>query len=262
MPEGVPLPVTRLERLRALLARGGVRLLLIELLIVFLGVYGAFALQSYSEQREIDAEREKVLVGIKEDLEYFRIFFPGFTARQLIEERQSLIDEDSYRDYSDWRFLQPQYDYTAIEYALNAGVDVVDYELNAGLAGLYQELQKLRHAEELITELAMAYQPISEDDLDEPNVRMAHLANFHGFVLLNDRARDRAEIMERISQLSEEVLEGVDARFAPETLREIELQLIRKRLEDVPDGERAIYIRLIGEAFPDLTEAEILQAIR
>lgn len=61
--------MSRLERIRALLSRGGVRLHLIELLIVFLGVYGAFALQSYSQQR------------------------------------QALIDEESYRDYSDWRFL-------------------------------------------------------------------------------------------------------------------------------------------------------------
>ena len=88
-------------------------------------------------------------------------------------------------------------------------MDVVDYELNAGLAELYQELQKLRHAEELMTELAMAYQPISPDDL-----------------------------------------------------REIELQLIRTRLENVPEQGRETYVRLIAEAFPHLTEAEIREAIR
>lgn len=254
--------MSRVERFRSVLSRGGVRLLLLELLIVFLGVYGAFALQSFSEDRKLDAERQRVLVGIKQDLEFFRVFFPGFTGRDVIEERRSLIAEGRYRDYSDWRFLQPQYDYTAIEYALGTGADVVDYELNEGLAGIYLELRKLRHAEDLMTTLAMSYRPIPEGAGDDPEIRLARSANFQGFVLMNDRARDRAEIMMRVAQLSAEVVAEVNRRFTPGELREVELQLLRARLADLPVERRAFYFDMLDEAFPNLSRSDIEDAAR
>ncbi len=254
--------MTRLERAREFFARQGVRFLLLELVIVFLGVYGAFMLQSWSEDRLLDAEREKVLVGVKEDLEYFRVIFPGFTSREIVEERRALIEEGRYRDYSDWRFLQPQYDYTAIEYALEAGADIVDYELNSGLAELYQELQKLRYTEDLITRLAMDYRAIPAGSLDDPVVRMAHENNFLGFRRLNDRARDRVVIMDRISEISTRLLPGIDAAFRAGQLREIELELIRKRIESQPEAEREFYLGLISEYFPDISPEEIRDALR
>lgn len=254
--------MSRLQRLGVTLRGDRVQLLVIELLVVFLGVYGAFALQDYSERRKLDAERRKVLVGVKEDLEYFRIFFPGFTARDLIVERAQLVAEGRYRDYSDWRFLQPQYDYTALEYALDAGVGVVDYELNSGLAGIYQELQKLRHAEELMTRLAMAYRPIPPNAPPEPEIQLAHEANLNGFALLNQRAEDRAEIMDRVARLSAEVLEDVDRRFAPGTLRQVELELIRERLDGMPEGQRETYVQLISDAFPHLAIEDIEGRVR
>lgn len=254
--------MTRLQRARELFARQGVRFLLLELVIVFLGVYGAFALQSWSERRAIAAERDKVLIGVKEDLEYFRIFFPGFTARDVVEERRAMIAEGTYRDYSDWRFIQPQYDYTAIEYALGANVNIVDYELNAGLAEIYKELQKLRHAEELITEIAMDYRAVPGDALDDPGVRMAHQTNFLRFRLLNERARDRADIMDRIAERSAQLLPEIDRGFSARELKAIELQIIRERIEAVPEDAREYYLGLIGEYFPDLTQEEIRDAVR
>lgn len=105
---------------------------------------------------------------------------------------------------------------------------------------------------------SLSFTPVLAPD---PEPGSPSRANFQGFVLLNDRARDRAELLERVTALSEKVLEEVDGPFSPAALREIELQLIRERLEDVPEEERATYTRLIGRAFPDLTEAEILEAI-
>ena len=254
--------MTRPQRIRQFLSRKGFRLLLLELVIVFLGVYGAFALQSWSEGRAIRAERERVLISLKEELEYFRIFFPGFTARDLIEERQTMVAEGTYRPYSDWRFLQPQYDYTAIEYALAAGVDVVDYELHAGLSAVYVELRKLRHVEELITEIAMGYRPTPSDDADNPVIRMAQLANLQGFQLLNDRARDRADILDRTAALSAEVLPLINRAFGPERLKQIELELIRKRLAGESGEALEVYLELLTRYFPELTEEEIRGAVQ
>ena len=93
-----------------LLSRRGVKFLAVEFIIIFLGVYLAFLFQNYSEQRKIDIEKEKILIGLKENLEYFRIFFPGFAnnAQGNIDRWNSLIDDSNYVDFSNWRFIQPQ----------------------------------------------------------------------------------------------------------------------------------------------------------
>lgn len=55
------------------------RFLLIELLMIFIGVYLAFLFQNYSEQKKIDKERDKVLISLKLELENFRTTFPRFS---------------------------------------------------------------------------------------------------------------------------------------------------------------------------------------
>ena len=67
--------------------------LLLELLIVFVGVYLAFLFQSYAEQAKIDKEKEKVLVSLKLELEEFRTSFPRFAEYQegMVNEWDSLF---------------------------------------------------------------------------------------------------------------------------------------------------------------------------
>jgi hypothetical protein len=109
--------MSRLQKAFTAMSGRTVRFFLLEFLIVFLGVYLAFLFQEYGEDRDLAVEREKILVGLKEDLEYFRIFFPTFAASMegSIREWEGLIEQGSYRDFSSWRFIQPQYDYTGVE---------------------------------------------------------------------------------------------------------------------------------------------------
>lgn len=135
--------MSRLEKAFKIFTKQGVKFLLLELVVVFLGVYLAFLFQSYSEQRKIDAETQKVLIGLKEDLEYFRIYFPDYAGSSQVEEWRELLINEKYSNFSTWRFIQPQYDYIAIEYALDSDADVINYELNSSIAEIYQELKKL-----------------------------------------------------------------------------------------------------------------------
>jgi len=112
-----------------------------------------------------------------------------------------------------------------------------------------------------MTRLAMTYQPIPPD-LDTPEAKISHRANLQGFRLLNQRAADRAEVMERIAPLSTGVLADVDRRFPQERLRQIELDLMGKRLGDLLDGERDALIRVNNDAFPDIGPDDIEAAIR
>ena len=243
-------------------SREGIKFLFLELIIVFFGVYGAFLFQSYSENRKIDSEREKILIGLKEDLEYFRIYFPDFAGYPTVQEWNETYAEDKYINFSGWRFLQPQYDYIAIEYALTADAEVIDYELNSVLAEIYQELQKLEHVEQLLTELAMKYQAIPPGRENETAVLMARQNNMLNFRRFTDRYQDRAGIMTRIAEMSAEQLPDINVQFDPRQLREIELQLIQKNIVARTEEELNFYIGVLSEFFPNLTKEELREVLQ
>ena len=50
---------------------------LVDLLVVIIGVYIAFLIQSSTEEKRDKREQIKVLSGLKYELEVFRIQFPG-----------------------------------------------------------------------------------------------------------------------------------------------------------------------------------------
>lgn len=273
----------RLETSFKLFSRVGVRFLLLELLIVFLGVYLAFYFQNRSEERKIAVEKEKVMVGLKEDLEYFRIAFPGFVAntQDVIRRWDEKLEAGIYEDFSSWRFIQPQYDYKVVEYALNADAEVVDFELNSALSQLYLELEKLQEAERLITEIAMRYQAVPElaaqsasasesasgseitpgSDTTAALLHMARMNNHLNLQRLRDRSRDRVEIMQRIVAVSESNLEDINATFTPQQLEDIELMLIGRVLAlSEPKGRDAL-LGFLKQGFPHLTEARMRAAL-
>lgn len=254
----------RLEWSYQFFSKDGLKFLMLELVIVFLGVYGAFLLQSYSENQKLRSERDKILIGLKEDLEYFRIFFPQFSEdmQQRADEWEDLLANDQYFDYSEWRFIQPQYDYTVVEYALNADADVIDFELNSSLSQLYIELEKLRQAEELITQAGLSYKRVPDTEDPSPEILMAQLNNLQNLKRLKDRALDRVAIMNRIARLSEMNLETINAEFTARELKEIELLLIEKYMDSIAsEQEREYLIRQVLIYFPEITEEEVRSQI-
>ncbi len=249
--------MSRLEWSFKFFSKKGVRFLLMELVIVFIGVYGAFLFQNYSEQRKIDAEKEKVMIGVKEDLEYFRIFFPDFAGVEQVKEWREKITEDKYIDFSGWRFIQPQYDYIAVEYALASDANVIDFEMNSAIAEIYQELKKLEHVELLLTDLAMKYEEVPEGNRDNLIVKMAHQKNFLNFKRFTERYADRASIMQRIAEMSDKHLPMINKEFSKEKLKQIELLLIQKNVTAKNEQEINFYVNVLKEFFPNLNDAEL-----
>ncbi len=249
--------MSRLEWSFNFFSKQGIKFILLELIIVFVGVYCAFLFQNYSEQRKIEAEKEKVMIGVKEDLEYFRIYFPDFAGLPQVEEWRETIANEKYIDFSGWRFIQPQYDYIAIEYALSADAEVIDFELNSAIAEIYQELRKLEHVELILNELAMRYQAIPEGSKDNESVRNAHLNNYSIFKRFTERYADRASIMQRIAEKSSEHLPMINSYFSPQELKEIEILLIRKNVTVQNEQEIEFYINVLNEFFPNLSEEEL-----
>ncbi len=251
--------MSRLEQSFKIFSKQGVKFLLLELVVVFLGVYLAFLFQSYSEDQKLETEKEKIMIGLKDDLEYFRVFFPGLSGsmKSTISEWEELIENDTYRDFSGWRFIQPQYDYTVVEYALNADAEVIDFDMNSDLSKLYTELEKLRQAEELITQIALNYKDVPSNLERTSEVQLVHASNLLNLKRLKARATDRVAIMDRIAELSALNLERVNDEFSDKERKEIELLLISKR--DIPDNEqeKQFYFRALKNYFPHFTDEEI-----
>ncbi len=255
--------MTRIEKSYKFFSANGFKFLIFELIIVFLGVYGAFLFQSYSESKKLESEKEKIMIGLKADLEYFRIFFPGFASSMNtnISKWDELLTEQKYEDFSSWRFIQPQYDYTVVEYALNVGAELIDFEMNSLLSQLYTELEKLRQAEELITLTAQNYKAVPANVEQTSEIQMAHQNNLLNLKRLRDRAEDRVKIMGRVASLSEENLKLVNAEFSLQQLREVELLLIKKRGASATEQEKQFYLNILGQYFPNLTKEEIKEAL-
>lgn len=237
--------------------------LFLELLIVFIGVYLAFILQSFAEGSKMDKEKEKVLIGLKLELEEFRTGFNRFADFQedKVKEWDSLFAIEKVGDYYGWRYIEPQYNFSIIEYALDLkGTDIVDFDLYDDLSKIYSEIKKLEHAERLMTELGMQYKIIS-GSLD-PSSQMAknlaaenrfHFFKFKGF------ARDRVGILRRAANYSQDLLETINSELGPERVREVEFRLLKKYLEagvDIP-----FLKEIFAESFPHYSEEEFNQMV-
>lgn len=254
----------RLQNIKKLFKKNGIRHLLLEIFVVFIGVYLAFVFQNYSTNKRIKSERQKVLIGLKEDLEYFRFFFPGYAvnAEKLIRNWNEVHANGSYVNYSNWRFIQPQYDYTTIEYALNADAGIIGFELNSDIAEVYQELLKLRYTEEQITDLAMRYTPSPNEVDTKAESSFLNRQNRHHFRLFIDRSSDRAIIMRRIAKLSNTLLPQINQYFTVDELKSIELSIITRQIETTDPEKIEPFLPSLLSAFPLLSEEEIRTAFK
>ena len=105
---------------------------MLELAIVFVGVYLAFVLQDFSEDLQEAREQDKIYRALKYELEGFRFLMPGQAAYAtgVRNQMQTGLDNGRITDFSEWRFIAPQYDYQIIEYAINVqNSEIVDFAL-------------------------------------------------------------------------------------------------------------------------------------
>lgn len=235
--------------------------LILELLIVFVGVYLAFVFQEYAEENKLSQEKEKVLMSLKSELEEFRISFPGFADYQQarLDEWDSLFDAQETATFYNWRYLEPQYNFKIIEYALDQkGTEVISFELYTELSRLHSFIKRTEHAERRMTDFGDKYNLIpnslAEDDKDRRIMAAQNRIYFYKFM---GAARDRTGNLIRIAEMSEDILAYVDQQLGAEKKREAELNLLREYVE--AGSSQEFVVSLFMKNFDYFEEEELIE---
>lgn len=238
--------------------------LTLELLVVFVGVYLAFLFQSYNEKAKVEKEQEKVFSSLKSELEFFRVRMPGRAGytRGMWDKLKAIERNGEYTDFAGWRFLEPQYDYQVIEYAINLeGGEIIDFELFDKLRDLYSSIKRLEHAERLMMEMAQRYESVPETlSRSIPEVALKHAGNYENFgrllLFMQDRGGDQLEVAEK----AKACLQLINARMNAEARRSIEVELIKAQMGLFDNPEDAI--KEAKMVFPDFSAEEIEELYR
>lgn len=236
---------------------------LLELFIVFIGVYLAFLLNSYSESQKNQEQQHKVLNSLKFELERLRFYTPGYASYQeeKIEKWHAAIKKDSLIDFYEYLFIQPQYDYTALEYAININeTEVVNYELFTALRKVYNHIKSLEFTENKMTDMADRYRnttsALPKSSLEYKSRRADNRFYFYRFIFYG---RARKDYMLRIAQSAVEALTVINEQMNQKEKIKIEGELIlsyfQRDYDELPP--EAMAAKKIKEFFPDYPEQEL-----
>ena len=234
--------------------------ILIDLLVVVCGVYMAFYLSDSSEQFKINKRSERTLRSLKIELEQMRVFFPGQAGymNSEIQRWDSLYQEGQWIDYYNWRYLQPQYNYTVLEYAINEReTDVLDFTLYKSLLDLYRNIRQLEESERYMTELGLEYTIGVFQPSDDPAIQRLRDQNLFHFLKFIGFARDRASSLMQVADLATISLDQINKKFSKRELVDITVEMIqvlvsRSNINFTPE----IVEEILQSDFAYFTEAE------
>ncbi len=173
----------------------------LDLGIVITGVTVAFLLNSLNEARKEEAEQQKVINSLHHELEEIQKFFPSMAEYQQNNTRtwDSLLLQKSIGDFYQYYFIQPQYNYTVIEFAIETrNSAIVDFDLHQQLLLLYKELKMLEQAEMYMTSVALQYQANVENSNTPQNLFL--FKRFIGF------GKNRTRSLKEVHRLAEQTL--------------------------------------------------------
>lgn len=176
---------------------------LIDLLIVITGVSIAFLLSSLNEHRKEDAERIKVMASLHHELTSMTDIFPSMADYQdrMNLQWDSLLTLGQTNDFYHYYYLQPQHNYSVLEYAMDArNANVVDFVLHQRLLELHKHIKMLEQAEVYMTTIALEYQADQATAQRVPPHNLFLFRRFIGF------AKNRASQLRYIGKLAEETL--------------------------------------------------------
>jgi len=175
---------------------------LLDLMIVITGVTVAFLLNSWSESKQESKEKWKVLNSLKIELLDLDSIFPSMANYQdrVTARWDSLLQKNALGDFYNYRFIQPQYNYAVIEYALETNGNIVDFNLQRELLQLYRYIKMLEQTEVYMTDLALKYQP----EVDNKAIESRNSFLFSKFVVFS---KDRAFLLREVSEQARLILE-------------------------------------------------------
>lgn len=238
--------------------------LLLELVVVFVGVFLAFEFNNFSENQKVKSEKEKVMTSLKKELDVIGLSFGNMGAYQKskAQEWDSLLRNKQLGDFYDWRYIQPQYNYAVLEYALNTrDARIVSFELYEKLVKVYRELKKLEHAENLMTEWGGQYKMLPLD-VDTTSITYQNRAadNRFAFYKFTRFANDRANIMSDLPKSAREALELINSNFTSKLRFELEKEVLRilaGRMQVAKDDEAWQEMkRMASTHYENISESE------
>ena len=231
----------------------------IDLMMIIIGVYCAFLIQQYSETERTKRDEERIMSALKYELEILRFSTPIYAddTKNRLQNWTKSRDNESYSDFSGWRFVEPQYSFQIVEHAVDLdNTDIVDFELYSRLQNLLIEIKKAEYAERKITEVSMRYKSLPATLNSKSNefllLNQENFDNFNRFILFSE---DRANILPRVANASATALEIINSRMDPLKKKEIERQLLLENIGIAPSVDHAI--GLVKQFFPDFTEEEV-----
>lgn len=182
----------------------------IDLVIVITGVSVAFLLNNFNERKKEAAEKLKVLTSLERELVEITELFPSMADYQKgkIKTWDSLLVLHAIDDFYNYRYVQPQYNFSIIEYAMETrNSNVVDFELHEKLLKLYKAIRMLEQSEIHMTELALQYQaPISQ------GLNQTTPQNLFLFDRFRVFAKSREQCLRNVHELAAEILPMLQVR--------------------------------------------------
>ncbi|MDW3193459.1 MAG: hypothetical protein R8G66_13885 [Cytophagales bacterium] len=238
---------------------------MIDLLIVIIGVYCAFLIQQSAEQRKDNESRDRVLTALKFELETFR-FTMSRVNRSMIartERLEKIQARGSYSNYSKFRFIEPQYDYQAIEYALNMqDIAIVDFELTEALQTLWVQIKRVEHVEQLLTATSEKYRSIPPGlDQKSNEYQLLWSENIDHFSWYIFYMNDRASTSEQVVIAANAALSVLNDQLGEQKRLASEYEIIQKRIHQVASSEDEA-VGLAKVFYPHIPEEDIRKIYR
>ncbi len=137
--------------------------LLLELVIVFLGVYLAFLFTDYKEQQKTEAEIERVAALMQVGLDHYEELFEGFAQRHAIanEEFRLQLENNEIPAFYETYYASPQYPIDVINFVFTReGYDVFSLDFYMPLTSFAQAIQRVMYVEEKLVQLGERYRSL------------------------------------------------------------------------------------------------------
>lgn len=181
---------------------------MLDLIIVITGVSVAFLLNGWSENDKEAAEREKVMRSLNMEISEIVHYFPLMVTYQ--EKKNvtwdSLLNLGVVAEFNHFYYLQPQHNYSVIEYAIDTrNSDIVDFRLHEQLLKLYKRIKMLEQAEVYMTSVALQYQAVGSKE-SQAAQNLFLFQRFIGF------SKNRASIMKSINELAGETQQMIEVK--------------------------------------------------
>ncbi|MCE7996515.1 MAG: hypothetical protein HEP71_31375 [Roseivirga sp.] len=242
-----------------------VRWLALELLVVFIGVYLAFLFQGYTEERKNENEREKVLVSLKKEVEKFRLSAPlnATGQRNQLNKWRAAFSRGEVVRFDSWRFLEPQYNFQVIEYAINLqGTEIIEFELYEAISELYREIKQLEHAERRMTNLSDQYKivpkALSENSEAYQVLTAENLFHFQKFI---GAAADRVGNLDEVATRARKIAVLINERLSTEKQQEIAFEILQEFFPNV-EGDTVFLKELYMEKFEEIPVETLDEELR